>query len=189
MAVEKHMGSVASRGFHVRDDDRAARGRLFRRFEADALKLGDEPVRRPLAIGKMRGNRRRSTELSATGTAGRGPDLALHRARKEHRRSWPFLSACHPNPFVGATLSGGQADLQDATKGGLAKGMDPLEDWPKSRERRAMAQHFDAKNAPFDRLTPDEIDFARGQSSISAISAQTRPSSRAERRPKVCSSS
>jgi hypothetical protein len=64
MAVEQHMRRIAASRFDVADDHRAAFRRMFGRLETDRAKLGQKPVGRPLAVGKMdgRGGNRRDPE-------------------------------------------------------------------------------------------------------------------------------
>ena len=145
------------------DDHRPPLGRMLGGLESEAAEFADKPVRRPLAIGKMGGHRRdgrdreqREQPLERRPLIGvdRGENIVCrgHVLRFPIARLWPSCS--RPKAAASNRLNAGSTFR-------LANHAPSGEQFADPGRKTRWRSHFDAKNAPFDRLTADEIDTVR----------------------------
>ena len=160
VAIEQDMRRLAAAGLDMADDHRPALGRALGGLETELAELGDQPVRRPLAIGEMRrngGNRRDRQQGEqplerrplvgvdrSENVVNRGHALRLSRHRFRRLVAGVACFQATPTPDLGRLAKRAAAGDNRASGG-----------------RRRMAQPFDAGHAPFNRLTAEEIGIVR----------------------------
>ena len=135
VAIEQDMRRVAAAGLDIADNHRPAFGRVLGRLESKRAEFADQPVRRPLAIREMRGNRgnRRDRQESEQPIERRrliGVDRRKNVVNRSHFRSAPRGAPRRPDlpaslyhkPGSSSSCQGRTRRGQSVIEGGLEDG-------------------------------------------------------------------